>query len=85
MKMKKRVLCIFDGPRRLWEDDMMLDTDCDVRLKLSDGNAYVTDPDLQTMRQADTFHEATEGEKGTWIADNLTGVDLEKLMEARRC
>ena len=26
MHMKKRVLCVFDGPRRLWKDDMMLDT-----------------------------------------------------------
>jgi hypothetical protein len=85
MKMKKRALCMFDEPLCLWKDDMMLDTDCDVRLKLSDGNACVTDLDLQTMRQADTFHKATEGENGPWIADDLTGVDLEKLMELGRC
>lgn len=84
MKMKKRVLCVFDGARRLWKDDMMLDTDYEVRMKLSDGKAYVTDLDVQTMRRAEGFHEATEEEKGPWIADDLTGMDLEKLMEVKR-
>lgn len=84
MKMKKRVLCVFDGPRRLWKDDMMLDTDYEVRMKLSDGKAYVTDLDVQTMRRADGFHGATDEEKGPWIADDLTGMDLEKLMEVKR-
>jgi hypothetical protein len=83
MKMKKRVLCVFDGPRRLWKDDMMLDTDYEVRLKLGDEKSYVTDLDVQTMRRADGFHNATEEEKGQWIADDLTGVDLEKLMEIK--
>jgi hypothetical protein len=83
MKMKKRVLCVFDGPRRLWKDDMMLDTDYEVRLKLSNERAYVTDLDVQTMRRADAFHNATEEEKGPWIADDLTGMDLEKLMEVK--
>jgi hypothetical protein len=81
MKMKKRVLCVFDGQRRLWKDDMMLDTDYEVRMKLSDGKAYVTDLDVQSMRRADAFHNSTEEEKGPWIADDLTGMDLEKLME----
>jgi len=81
MKMKKRVLCVFDGSRRLWKDDMMLDTDYEVRMKLSDGKAYVTDLDVQSMRRADAFHNSTEEEKGPWVADDLTGMDLEKLME----
>lgn len=84
MKMKKRVLCVFDGPRRLWKDDMMLDTDYEVRMKLSNEKAYVTDLDVQTMRRADAFHSASEEEKGPWIADDLTGMDLEKLMEVKR-
>jgi len=84
MKMKKRVLCVFDGPRRLWKDDMMLDTDYEVRMKLSNEKAYVTDLDVQTMRRAEAFHESTEEEKGPWIADDLTGMDLEKLMEVKR-
>ncbi|KAH7360506.1 hypothetical protein BKA65DRAFT_186424 [Rhexocercosporidium sp. MPI-PUGE-AT-0058] len=83
MKMKKRVLCVFDGPRRLWKDDMMLDTDYEVRMKLQNEKAYVTDLDVQTMRRADAFHSSTEEEKGPWIADDLTGMDLEKLMEVK--
>ncbi|ESZ93859.1 putative Metallothionein expression activator [Sclerotinia borealis F-4128] len=84
MKMKKRVLTVFDGPRRLWKDDMMLDTDYEVRIKLGDEKVYVTDLDVQTMRRAEAFHNATEEEKGLWIADDLTGMDLEKLMEVKR-
>lgn len=83
MKMKKRVLCVFDGPRRLWKDDMMLDTDYEVRMKLQNEKAYVTDLDVQTMRRADAFHNSTEEEKGPWVADDLTGMDLEKLMEVK--
>ncbi|KAH8779345.1 hypothetical protein BGZ57DRAFT_760980 [Hyaloscypha finlandica] len=83
MKMKKRVLCVFDGPRRLWKDDMMLDTDYEVRMKLQNEKAYVTDLDVQTMRRADAFHNSTDEEKGLWVADDLTGMDLEKLMEVK--
>ncbi|TAQ84141.1 hypothetical protein B7494_g7531 [Chlorociboria aeruginascens] len=83
MKMKKRVMCVFDGPRRLWKDDMMLDTDYEVRMKLGDGKSYVTDLDVQTMRRAEAFHNSTPEEKGPWIADDLTGMDLEKLMEVK--
>jgi hypothetical protein len=84
MKMKKRILCVFDGARRLWKDDMMLDTDYEVRIKLGDEKAYVTDLDVQTVRRANAFHSSTEEEKGPWIADDLTGMDLEKLMEIKR-
>ncbi|EKD11912.1 c2h2 finger domain containing protein [Drepanopeziza brunnea f. sp. 'multigermtubi' MB_m1] len=84
MKMKKRVLCVFDGPRRLWKDDMMLNTDYEVRMKLQDEKAYVTDLDVQTMRRADAFHHSTAEEKGPWVSDDLTGMDLEKLMEVQR-
>ncbi|RDL40537.1 C2H2 and C2HC zinc finger [Venustampulla echinocandica] len=84
MKLKKRVLCVFDGPRRLWKDDMMLGTDYEVRMKLNNEKAYVTDLDVQTMRRAEAFHNSTEQEKGPWIADDLTGMDLEKLMEVKQ-
>ena len=79
MKMKKRVMCAFDGTRRLWKDDMMLSTEYEVRIPLSDGKSYVTDLDVLTMRRAEAFHNATEEEKGY-----ENEVDLEKLMEARR-
>lgn len=85
MKMKKRVLCVFDGSRRLWKDDMVLDTNYEVRMKLpNEDKAYVTDLDVQTMRRAGAFHEATEEEKGPYISDDLAGMDLEKFMEVKR-
>jgi len=82
MKMKKRVLCAFDGPRRLWKDDMMLSTDYLIRMPLSDGKSYYTDLDMQTMKRAEAFHNATEEEKGPYDAEN-SDVDLEKLMEIK--
>ncbi|KAH7390208.1 hypothetical protein BKA64DRAFT_678677 [Cadophora sp. MPI-SDFR-AT-0126] len=84
MKMKKRVLNVFDGPRRLWKDDMMLNSDYEVRVKLADEKAYVTDLDVQTMRRADEFHASSTAEKGPWITDDLTGMNLEQLMEVRQ-
>ncbi|KAI9740674.1 MAG: hypothetical protein M1818_004638 [Claussenomyces sp. TS43310] len=83
MKMKKRVMCAFDGPRRLWKDDMMLSTDYEVRLPLADGSKYVTDLDVQTLKRAEAFHNATEEEKGSGFFDGK-GIDLEKLMEIKR-
>ncbi|OBT62326.1 hypothetical protein VE03_09040 [Pseudogymnoascus sp. 23342-1-I1] len=76
MKMKKRVLCVFDGGRRLWKDDMMLSADFEVRVPLGPegGGRYVTDLDVQTLRRAQGFHGATEEERGE-------DVDLEELME----
>lgn len=72
MTMRKRVLCAFDGPRRLHKDEMMLSTEQEVRLQLSDPKAYVTDLDIQTLRRAEAFHSATEEEKGPWISDDPT-------------
>ncbi|TKA69724.1 hypothetical protein B0A49_05061 [Cryomyces minteri] len=71
MKMKKRVLCVYDGPRRLWKDDMMLDSDFEVRMKLPDGDgkSWVTDLDVQTLARAKALHNATDTERGPWIED----------------
>ncbi|CAD0112893.1 unnamed protein product [Aureobasidium uvarum] len=66
MKMKKRVLCVFDGPRRLWKDDLMLGLDNQVREPLS-GRNWVTSLDVQTLRRAEGILEATEEEKGSWL------------------
>jgi len=77
-----RVLCVFDGPRRLWRDDMMLDKDYEVRVNLGDG-AYVTGLDVQTIKRGAHFPNCTGEEKGPWVADDLTGIDLEKLMEIK--
>ena len=77
IKMKKRVLCVFDGPRRLCKDDMMLDLGHEVRVRTGDDGSYVTDLDVQTVKRAEAIHNATEEEKGPWEED---GVDIEQLM-----
>jgi hypothetical protein len=84
MKMKKRVLCVYDGPRRLWKDDMMLDQEFEVRMKLPDGKSYVTDLDVQTMKRAEAIHGTTPDERGPWIPDNMVegfgATDAEEFM-----
>ncbi|KAJ5454005.1 uncharacterized protein N7458_004961 [Penicillium daleae] len=74
MKTKKRVLCVFDGQRRLWKDEMMLNNEFEVRLRLPGGagdgthrDAYVTDLDVETMKRAEGVHGANEEERGPWI------------------
>jgi hypothetical protein len=74
MKMKKRVMCIYDGQRRLWKDDMMMDSDFEVRVPLptsTNGQAYITDLDVQTIRRADAIFGASEEERGPWVPDNV--------------
>jgi hypothetical protein len=82
MKMKKRVLCVYDGKRRLWKDEMMLDNEFEVRVKLprsaADGHRepYVTDLDVETLKRAEGVLNATEAEKGPWdgaFQDGLIG------------
>ncbi|GLI76029.1 hypothetical protein PoHVEF18_004296 [Penicillium ochrochloron] len=74
MKTKKRVLCVFDGQRRLWKDEMMLNNEFEVRLRLPGGpgdgthrDAYVTDLDVETMKRVEGVHSANEEERGPWI------------------
>lgn len=81
MTMKKRVLAVFDGPRRLAKDDMMLSTEQEVRIKLQDGKSYVTDLDLQTLKRAKGFLDATDEEKGPWISDDPTEDQLKQMLE----
>ncbi|OJD35708.1 c2h2 finger domain-containing protein [Diplodia corticola] len=75
MKMKKRVLCVYDGPRRLWKDDMMLDQEFEVRMKLpgGDGKQWVTDLDVQTLKRAEALHAMPEEDKGESKWDNVIG------------
>ena len=80
IKTKKRILCVFDGRRRLWKDEMMLDNQFEVRLRVPGGSsdnstesnnndAYITDLDLETMRRAQGIFSATDEERGPWVDD----------------
>ncbi|KJZ75685.1 hypothetical protein HIM_04842 [Hirsutella minnesotensis 3608] len=81
MTMRKRIMAVFDGPRRLAKDDMMLSTDHEVRLRLGDGKSYVTDLDVQTLKRAEGFLGATEEEKGPWISDDPTEDQLTEMKQ----
>jgi hypothetical protein len=81
MTMKKRVLAVFDGPRRLAKDDIGLSTEQEVRIKLQDGKSYITDLDLHTLKRAEGFLNATDEEKGPWISDDPTEEQLQQMLE----
>ncbi|KAL9110001.1 MAG: hypothetical protein Q9227_005340 [Pyrenula ochraceoflavens] len=82
MKMKKRVICVNDGERRLWKDEIMLDNAYEVRVKLADGHSHVTDLDVETLKRTEALHSATAEEKGPWLpsGDEAEPLDLEELM-----
>lgn len=69
MKMKKRVVCVYDGPRRLMKDDMMMNIEYEVRVPLGDGKSYVTDLDIQTMKRTEALHKSTQDERGPWNSE----------------
>ncbi|EED16144.1 C2H2 finger domain protein, putative, partial [Talaromyces stipitatus ATCC 10500] len=79
MKTKKRVLCAYDGPRRLWKDEMMLDNEFEVRIALPGGagdgtnrNAYVTDLDMVSLKRVEGIFSATEEERGPAMPNTTT-------------
>ena len=80
MSMKKRVLCVYDGERRLLKDDMMMHNEFEVRMNLLDGKSYVTDLDVETLKRAEAYHNATEEEKGPWVRGETPAFNLEELM-----
>jgi len=78
MQLKKRVICVYDGQRRLWKDDIMMHNEFEVRMPLANGKSYVTDLDVETLKRANAFHDATPEEKGPWVQE--PAFDLEALM-----
>lgn len=83
MTMRKRVMAVFDGERRLAKDDMMLSTEHEVRVPLADGKSYVTDLDVQTLKRAEGFLNATEEEKGIWVSDDPTEDEYKLMLDSQ--
>ena len=81
MTIKKRVLTVFDGPRRLAKDDMMLSIEQEVRIQLQDKKHYITDLDVQTLKRAEGFLNATDEEKGPWVSDDPTKDEMKLMLE----
>lgn len=82
MRMKKRVTCVYDGQRRLAKDELMLNNEFEVRLPLPGGQGYVTDLDVETIKRAEGFLNASDAEKGPWNFQDINQqeVDLQELM-----
>jgi hypothetical protein len=81
LKMKRRLLCLYSGKRRMWKDEMMLGNEYEVRLRLPGGagdgtnrDAYVTDLDVETMKRAHGVLNATEQEQGPWLGCSSNGL-----------
>ncbi|KAJ5899898.1 hypothetical protein N7495_004642 [Penicillium taxi] len=72
IKTKKRVLCVFNGSRRLWKDEMRLNNEFEVRLRFPGDDAretYVTDLDIMTLKRAEGVLSTNDEERGPWIND----------------
>ncbi|KAL7273576.1 hypothetical protein RUND412_003553 [Rhizina undulata] len=57
MVTKRRCLMVFDGPRTLCRDEMMMSTEFEVKAQLG-GDTFVSDLDFWTMRRAEAFLDA---------------------------
>jgi hypothetical protein len=51
MKIKKRVICAYDGTRRLWKDETILGSDFEANIPWSHGESYATDLDALTTKK----------------------------------
>ena len=69
-------MCVYDGQRRLWKDEMMLDNEFEVRMRLGEGGAYVTDLDVACLEKAEALLGATEEEKGPWVREDEGGREM---------
>jgi len=54
---------VFDGPKMLCRDEMMMSTEWEVRAQLG-GDTYVSDLDFWTMRRAEAFLDAAPSRGG---------------------
>lgn len=75
MKRKRRVICMFDGPRRLWKDELGLDRRVDFELKLPmpdihGRNIFLSSLDVESLRRAEGVFSATDDEKGPWMPES---------------
>lgn len=76
MKMRKRVLCVYDGPRRLWKDEMMLDSEFEIRMRLGSSGQL-----LQAGESVEGDYQERGGAQGgreAWVTD----LDVETVKRA---
>ena len=78
MTVKKRIMAVFDGTVRVGQGDMVLSTDHEVRVRLSDGKSYVTDLDVQMLDRAERFYN--DNDDGGGVSD-VNDVPIEQIEE----
>jgi hypothetical protein len=74
--MKTQVMAVFDSPRLLARDEMMLSTEHEVRVNLSDDEVYITYPDVQTLKRTDGLLNTTNKDMEQMVECNKTLTNL---------
>jgi hypothetical protein len=72
MVTKRRCLMVFDGPKLLCRDEMMMSTEWEVRAPLG-GDSYVSDLDFWTMRRAEAFLDAAPSKAAQSTSSGIVG------------
>lgn len=73
MTLRNRVLCVYDGQRRLWKDDLLMHNQSEVGIQHSICQAFNENSELdeKILMRAEAIHGATEAERGPWTPDNV--------------
>ena len=66
---------VFDGPKMLCKDEMMMNTEWEVRAQVC-GEQYVSDLDFWTMRRADAFLDAAPSHGGAAVPLQHRGITV---------
>ncbi|ETI24200.1 hypothetical protein G647_03569 [Cladophialophora carrionii CBS 160.54] len=67
--MKERVLCVYDGDRRLHKDDMSMHKDIEVRVKLFEEDGLFTELDLEIMGKTEAIEIGAAEDHARWRED----------------
>ena len=60
VRMKKRALRVFNGPKRLHKEDMIMNLDFEVLVPFDGGSYNVSDLDIQTLKRAEMILATAE-------------------------
>lgn len=72
MVTKRRCLMVFDGPKPLCRDEMLMSAEWEVKAQLG-GDTFVSDLDFWTIRRADAFLDATPSITAHSAGSGITG------------
>lgn len=71
---KRRCLMVFDGPKLLCRDEMMMSTEFEVRAPLGGGgDTFVSDLDFWSMKRAEAFLDAAPSRTAHSAGSGIVG------------